>query len=50
MLSFKEKIIYTVVILVILIGLILALFWMRFQWKECKENGFSNAYCFQHIS
>lgn len=27
-----------------------AIFWMAFQWTECRDMGFSFWYCIQHIA
>ena len=36
--------------IIMLVVVVIAIFWMRLQWLECKDLGLSTIYCIQHIS
>jgi predicted transporter len=45
----KNSTVNIILILAVLL-IILAGIWQYYQWKECREMGFSIFYCIQHIS
>lgn len=45
----REKF-YTVLgLAIIVLMLVGSIYWIRLQWQECREAGFSALYCVQHV-
>lgn len=46
----KQRTQSLLLVLALLFVLGLTIGWTMLQWDECREHGFSNLYCLQHIS